>query len=62
MSVDKKICYLCDPNKNKECRKTSCQKRCFCTQKEEYAMLDENGKPIVKYVTDFPKQKLQQIL
>lgn len=29
--------YWCDPKKNKDCRKTACQKECFMTTKKEYA-------------------------
>ena len=33
--------YLCDPEKNVKCRKTSCQKTCFHTTFEEYAAESE---------------------
>lgn len=49
----KKELYLCDPNKNVECRKTSCKydtnakwHECDCTTKKEFAMLDEHDEPI----------------
>ena len=29
--------YLCDPEKNTECRKTACQDLCFYTKKRKYA-------------------------
>lgn len=29
--------YLCDPEKHKDCHKTSCQKDCFCTIYRKYA-------------------------
>ena len=32
-----KICYLCDPEKNVECRQTECQELCFYTTKKEYS-------------------------
>lgn len=28
--------YICDPDKNKECKKTSCQTDCILTTKKEY--------------------------
>lgn len=30
-----KVCYLCDPLKNDECRKNECQEVCFYTTKKE---------------------------
>lgn len=36
MSGDPYI-YLCDPEKNKECKKTCCQKECKLTIKREYS-------------------------
>lgn len=32
--------YLCDPDKNKECKKTGCQDYCFHTFNKEYARED----------------------
>lgn len=29
--------YLCDPEKNKSCRKTACQTDCFHTSKKQYS-------------------------
>lgn len=29
--------YLCDPEKNKRCRKTHCQTDCFHTDKKQYS-------------------------
>lgn len=29
--------YICDPEKNKECKKTSCQTECFLTSNPKYA-------------------------
>lgn len=49
--------YFCDPNKNTECKKTSClyavgkYKECDATSHREFAQLDENGEPKVKYAT-----------
>jgi len=39
-----KIVYICDPEKNRECRKTSCQDLCFMTSNREYSI---DGIPIV---------------
>lgn len=30
--------FRCDPEKNKECRKTSCQRECFMTTKKKYSL------------------------
>lgn len=45
--------YLCDPDKNKQCKKTSCAynkeaKYHFCklTSDRRYAQLDDKGEPI----------------
>lgn len=42
--------YLCDPQKNTECPKGHCQipDGCFLTIKKEFAVTDENGKPIIE--------------
>lgn len=34
---DKNFIYKCDPKKNKDCRKTECQKSCFMTTHKEYS-------------------------
>mgnify|MGYP004652319963 CR=1 FL=1 len=41
--------YLCDPQKNTECKKTSCQMLygCFFTKKKAFAVTDENENPII---------------
>ena len=31
--------YICNPQLNKECRKTMCQNECFMTHHKEYALL-----------------------
>lgn len=41
------IRYICEPEKNTECRKTFCQEYCKATAFEEYAKRDEHGAPIV---------------
>ena len=54
-----KTFYKCDPEKNTECRKSRCalaKKRgriageCEATSNPDFAMLNEDGKPIVAYV------------
>ena len=44
----KKI-YLCDPDKNKECKKTGCKDGyCTSTSNKKYAVIDpHNGRPIL---------------
>lgn len=37
--------YICDPKKNTECKKTSCQTLCFMTKDEHYALHDETVIP-----------------
>ena len=39
-----KVVYKCDPEKNRECRKTSCQGLCFMTSNREYSI---DGIPMV---------------
>lgn len=41
------IRYICEPEKNTECRKTFCQEFCKATAFEEFAKRDEHGAPIV---------------
>jgi len=49
----RKPVYLCDPQKNTECKKTTCKTNlkakyrvCELTSKVAYALRDENGEPI----------------
>lgn len=35
MSLNENIVYLCEPKKNKECRKGTCQKLCFFTHEKK---------------------------
>ena len=44
------VLYRCDPEKNKECRKRMCQKKCTRTKKPEYAVKDQDGEPIIEYL------------
>ena len=37
------IMYLCDPEKNKDCKKTMCQKECFHCHKKAFS---KDGKPL----------------
>ena len=41
------IRYICEPEKNTECKKTFCQEFCKATAFKEYAKRDEYGAPIV---------------
>lgn len=50
--MEKKIWYLCDPEKNVQCKKTYCaynpnarKRKCFSTTQEEFARLDFAGRP-----------------
>lgn len=45
----KNTLYFCDPNKNKECKKISCQHYCKLTTKEKCAKLNKSGKPIIYF-------------
>lgn len=38
--------YLCDPDKNKDCRKTICQKDCYFTTREECAKRYSDGEAV----------------
>lgn len=42
-----KVFYKCDFEKNLECSKTECQIYCKATLEEEFAVRDEEGKPII---------------
>lgn len=35
---DHNYVFKCDPSKNKECKKTSCQRECHMTTKREYSL------------------------
>ena len=52
-----KVLYMCDPDKNKECRKTMCFRRkpalnnpCRGTKNPDYAVKDKQGNPIIIYL------------
>ena len=52
-----KIWYICDPEKNKECRKRNCRwnelviGKCKMTSNPEYAVRDKaTGEPIVGHI------------
>lgn len=60
----KQIWYLCDPDKNTECRKSICKHNasaytgcCIRTSHREYAKLDEEGKPIIQSVSYYPDNR-----
>lgn len=51
--------YVCDPEKNTECKKTSCSAKdvllpCSLTTKAEFAKTDENGQPIAATDDELP--------
>lgn len=50
--------YRCDPEKNKECRKTDCQRSCFMTTHEEYSV---DGKKYVWDRDDFIECKVDNL-
>ena len=57
MTADKTV-YICDRKKNENCTKTSCIDNdgpCYSTSQPEYAVLDENGKPVLSTATAFPQ-------
>lgn len=52
---DRKVMYLCNPERAKDCRKTSClynamlpasHRRCDRTSNPDYALQDDDGNPI----------------
>ena len=50
--AEKKLLYVCDPDRNAECRKTGCHKygqysNCRLTLNPAYAVRDANGEPVV---------------
>ena len=55
MRRDVRAVYICDPDKNRECRKKSCgylarvryEGFCFCTRDPEKALIGEDGKPMI---------------
>lgn len=47
MAIKKNTLYLCEPSKNKECKKVTCQHICRHTRKKDCAKLDQNGMPII---------------
>lgn len=51
---ERKVCYLCDPEKNEGCKKQFCVynpeaewRACFSTTDKEFARLDFAGNPVV---------------
>lgn len=63
MASKRIMLYLCDPEKNTECKKTYCKFRTLCgecdsTSKEEYAKHDVYGKPIVMFDSDVAQKYL----
>ena len=61
MKMEKKTWYLCDPEKNKECRKMGCMhnaasisKSCELTSHPEFEKMDEDGNPVIHSVSYYP--------
>lgn len=57
--------YLCDPEKNRECRKTLCaggrgvtENGCFITSRKEYAETNAEGKAIRVHVSRKPRKAI----
>jgi hypothetical protein len=52
------ILFRCNPNLNTKCSKTCCQTVCFDTKHPEFAELDDDGNPIVSYISEdeLPKE------
>lgn len=49
MTENKEELYVCDPNKNKDCKKTACfiyGGPCRLTKQPEFAFVAKNGQPI----------------
>ena len=51
------VYYLCDPKKNKQCKKTSCAynksakyQNCKATTDYRFAQLDDKGNPIISAI------------
>ena len=55
---DEKKWYICDPDKNTECKKTLCVTDCRITSKRECAVLDGNGEPIEVIPRELLKRKM----
>lgn len=55
--------YICDPEKNTECKKTSCKAykhgECDLTTKRETAKLNDDGEPIIYSMMDYFKSQRQ---
>ena len=55
--------YICDPDKNDQCRKRMCYAKggsCECTSHPEYAITDSDGNPIKTDVRERLKQKMEK--
>lgn len=52
------ILFKCDPARNTKCPKISCQSLCFETRYPEFAEVNDNGGPIVSYISEdeLPKE------
>lgn len=66
--MERPTLYLCDPEKNTECRKTSCVHKpvavgplCRTTKHPEFAKLDEDGDPIRAINLRYPLQEEEEL-
>lgn len=66
--MERPTLYLCDPDKNTECRKTSCVHNpvavgplCRSTKHFEFAKLDEDGDPIREINLRYPLQEEEEL-
>lgn len=66
LTAEMKKIYICDPDKNKKCNKTSCKFLnpcnpligvCRSTSDVNCARTDEEGKPIIDYIYIQPKEE-----
>ena len=56
--MDGKTWYLCDPEKNTDCRKSNCCEHggpCELTSRKESAQLDPDGTPVMKKATEIKR-------
>lgn len=52
------ILFKCNPALNTKCSKTGCNTACFETKYPEFAETDNDGRPIVSYISEneLPKE------
>ena len=49
--------YICNPSKNTECKKTSCQTECFMTTHKEFS---DDGTPIDESITHVTRREANE--